>query len=643
MALPFHRRVQLVLVGIVAAVLLSAATADFFILRKELRQETAARLARHEHVLKAQIASDAEGLGRALAGLTRIEALVAALEARDRDALAALAKPVFADLKSAHGITHFYFLEADGKTLFRAHKPEQFGDPTTRNSFRMAAAGGKLAVSLDMGKNFFSLRAVQPILRNGKLVGYMEAAQEIDHVFARLRDITGDEVSLLLSDAYQKAKNSKLGGARLGEFAVLEATAPEAVKTLAGAADLAPGLQQASALFAGGQAAWITPFKDGAGDVAGVLVFQTDLGRAMQGVWANLAIKLLPLALPLLAGFALLYWFAGQLLATLGGDPAYARQAAAAVASGDLTSEIHTGPGDSTSMLATLRDMQRRLRATVREIRTSSDQLALDARRLASVSARTADSAGTQSGAAGSMAATVEEITTSIGMVAYNAQQARQATSDSDRLSQEGSGVIREAIDEISHIAATVRDSAGSIQALAGQSERISEIVRTIHDIADQTNLLALNAAIEAARAGEQGRGFAVVADEVRKLAERTTASTREIGDVIGSIQGSTRQALASMEQQLREVEDGVALASKAGASIEGIQAGSRRVMEVVADISAALDEQRAASRNIADSVERVAAMSEQTTGSVRETAEASTKLSRLAEALATSVHYFKV
>jgi methyl-accepting chemotaxis protein len=184
-----------------------------------------------------------------------------------------------------------------------------------------------------------------------------------------------------------------------------------------------------------------------------------------------------------------------------------------------------------------------------------------------------------------------------------------------------------------------VQGSARTISELEGYSAEISTIVGVIKDIADQTNLLALNAAIEAARAGEQGRGFAVVADEVRKLAERTANSTQQITAMIDKVQSGSRRAVEEMEASVKRVSDGVELAHQAGNSISGIQSAAARVMQAVADIDRALKEQGVASRDIARNVEQVAQMTEQGSQSSRhvsgvagEVVQLSGELKRLAD-----------
>jgi len=188
-----------------------------------------------------------------------------------------------------------------------------------------------------------------------------------------------------------------------------------------------------------------------------------------------------------------------------------------------------------------------------------------------------------------------------------------------------------------------VQSSATVIEELGHQSDQITQIVKTIREIADQTNLLALNAAIEAARAGEQGRGFAVVADEVRKLAERTSRSTTEITSMVERIQKGTRDAVSSMETGVTQAGNGVELADQAGASIAEIRDGAMRVVNVVNNISDSIREQGAVSSDIAKSIENIARMSEESSQAVQETARAARHLQQLSSSLHNLVTRFRL
>jgi len=172
-----------------------------------------------------------------------------------------------------------------------------------------------------------------------------------------------------------------------------------------------------------------------------------------------------------------------------------------------------------------------------------------------------------------------------------SAQTAFEISQETQNLSANGEQVIWQAIDKMHRLSDQVRSSTGQIEKLGDQTRQITSIVNTIKDIADQTNLLALNAAIEAARAGENGRGFAVVADEVRKLAERTSNSTAEIAHTIDAIQADTHAMIDHMNGSLTEVEEGTHLANEAGAAIKQIREGAQRVVEVVSEFSATLND----------------------------------------------------
>jgi len=332
-----------------------------------------------------------------------------------------------------------------------------------------------------------------------------------------------------------------------------------------------------------------------------------------------------------------------NLIRTLGGDPAYASKITRRIAAGDLSSDVACAPGDTTSVLAGMKEMQQTLRKMIDEIVHGAEQLSSASNELLSASEEVATRSHQQSEAASAMAAAVEEMTVSIDQVAENAREAHTISVHAGDLSSRGTLVIHNAASEMNKLSEAVQSSSRVIEELGSQSDQITSIVNTIKEIADQTNLLALNAAIEAARAGEQGRGFAVVADEVRKLAERTSLSTKEIAGMVGKIQNGTRTAVDSMDTGVKQAEKSVELATQAGTSITDIRDGSTRVIDVVNSISDSIREQGAASSDIAKNIEHIAQMSEESARAVRHTADAARHLQQLSASLHVSVSRFKL
>ncbi len=331
-----------------------------------------------------------------------------------------------------------------------------------------------------------------------------------------------------------------------------------------------------------------------------------------------------------------------NIVRTLGGDPSVASAITKRIASGDLATPVERAAGNDDSLLANIASMQETLRNMISSIVSNASQVADAADRLLVASEEVAQRASQQSDAASSMAASVEEMAVSIDQVKENASEAHGISREAGALSEDGAAVIHNAAHEMRKISDAVQSSSQIVEELGRQSDHITSIVNTIKDIADQTNLLALNAAIEAARAGEQGRGFAVVADEVRKLAERTSLSTTEITDMVSKIQTGTRNAVSSMQSGVEQVSNGVELANKAGDSINQIRDGALRVTDVVNGISDSISEQSIASNDIAQKLETIAQMSEESAIAVRHTADAARHLQSLSVSLHQTVERFR-
>ena len=311
--------------------------------------------------------------------------------------------------------------------------------------------------------------------------------------------------------------------------------------------------------------------------------------------------------------------------------------------SGDFTRRVAIDSRDEVGETTrSFNELMANLQTSLRQVHDSLDG-ALEASRTLTVSShQVATSTAHQSEAAAAIAATVEQVTVSISHVSESAHEAMGVSRKSGDLSDQGSEIIHKAAAEMQHIADTVRQTSSSIENLGEQSTQISSIVQVIKEIAEQTNLLALNAAIEAARAGEQGRGFAVVADEVRKLAERTASATKEIGLMINNIQDTASVAVASMAGAVSQVDSGVALAGQAGDAINQIKNESSNVFKTISDISSALEEQSRASGDIAVNIEKVAQMTEQNSVAAEATAGAADNLVVMADTMRTVLGRFR-
>ena len=348
-------------------------------------------------------------------------------------------------------------------------------------------------------------------------------------------------------------------------------------------------------------------------------------------------------ALALVASVIVTVLILRRLAAQVGGEPAYAVEVARRIAARQLDEAVRVEGGREGSVLGAMAEMQAQLSGALGEVQRNARALGEAAGSLQANAARVERASLSQSESGGAIAAAVEQMTVSISQVSDNASEADRLAGEADQRVHEGIRVIDEAGEAMQAIAGRIEASAAVMTELGRNTEGISGIVKVIEELAGQTNLLALNAAIEAARAGEQGRGFAVVADEVRKLAERTAHSTQEIAQMVLRVQESAQQAIEGMRDGEALAGEGLARSGLARDAVSMLEASTALVRDAVASINLALREQRSASAEIARGVEHIAAMSEETHTASRDSAQRADDVKGLAVGLADTVGRFRL
>lgn len=573
----------------------------------------------------------AEAMSAVVAGIPQVQK---AFAEKDRDTLASMFVPGFATLKNGYGARQFQFHEPPAISYLRVHKPAKFGDDLS--SFRQTVVETNQKVKalggIEKGVAGLGLRGIVPVKYDGKHIGSVEFGMSFGQAFF---------------DNFKKRY-----GVDVALHVVKEDGLETFASTLANKTTLnQPHLKTAlngNDVFAHGHikelnvATYARAIKDFSGNAIGVLEIVMDRStyatKQSNATILNLVLGVLAVVVGL---------FISSLIAR--GIVRPIQHAASAMqdiaeGDGDLTQRMEVNGKDEVAELCHgFNQFAKKVHALVSDVAESTTYLNSAAGKMTEVTVELDSSIQRQKSEIDQVATAMNEMTATVQEVARNASEAADSAAAANGQAVDGQHVVEQNISAIQSLAGAVDNAADVINTVEGDSERIGTVVDVIRGIAEQTNLLALNAAIEAARAGEQGRGFAVVADEVRTLASRTQTSTEEIQKMIESLQKGSRNAVTVMQHGREHAEVSVGHATHAGESLTTITEAIASINDMNTQIATAAEEQSAVAEEINRNIVNINDMAVMITSGSQQTSEAGNELETQAGKLQTIVARFRI
>ncbi|MHB0850671.1 methyl-accepting chemotaxis protein [Stutzerimonas nitrititolerans] len=571
----------------------------------------------------------------------RLSALVAsvpevqqAMAGNDRQRLSELFVPGYQQLAKDYGLSQFQFHKAPATSFLRVHKPAQFGDDLSAIRQTIVETNSRQAPvrGVESGVAGLGIRGLVPVRHEGRHVGSVEFGLSFGQAFFdTFKTRYGVDVGLVLRDAN-------------GAFEIF-------ASTFESAALISDG-QRAQA-FAGQDvlfrtdlserplAILVTAVQDFSGKPLGVLEVAMDRSHYADALADMRNTALIVAGIAIALGLLVAALVARGIVRPIRVAVDAMRDIAAG--EGDLTRRLEErGRNEVAELGQAFNQFAEKVRRLVSEVAGSTSQVAAAAEEMSAITDEFNRDVAQQRHEIEQVATAMNEMTATVQDVARNAAQAAASAQAADREAQQGQQVVHETVSSIESVSVEVEHTASAIQRLEADSQSISAVLEVIRGVAEQTNLLALNAAIEAARAGEQGRGFAVVADEVRTLASRTQQSTLEIQQVIEQLQSGARNAAEVMHRGRAQVDSSVLQAQQAGSSLTSITSAVASISDMNVQIASAAEQQSAVSDEISQNVVNINQVADRVTEAAGQTAQASSQLAHLAAGLQSLVGQFK-
>ncbi|WP_312906049.1 methyl-accepting chemotaxis protein [Stutzerimonas nitrititolerans] len=571
----------------------------------------------------------------------RLSALVAsipevqqAMAGNDRRRLSELFVPGYQQLAKDYGLSQFQFHKAPATSFLRVHKPAQFGDDLSAIRQTIVETNSRQAPvrGVESGVAGLGIRGLVPVRYEGRHVGSVEFGLSFGQAFFdTFKKRYGVDVGLVLREengSFKPFATTFQSGTLISDSQRAQAFAGQDVLFQTGA-DGQP------------LAILVSAVQDFSGKPLGVLEVAMDRSHYADALADMRNTALIVAGIAIALGLLVAALVARGIVRPIRVAVDAMRDIAAG--EGDLTRRLEEhGRNEVAELGQAFNQFAEKVRRLVSEVAGSTSQVAAAAEEMSAITDEFNRDVAQQRHEIEQVATAMNEMTATVQDVARNAAQAAASAQAADREAQQGQQVVHETVSSIESVSVEVEHTASAIQRLEADSQSISAVLEVIRGVAEQTNLLALNAAIEAARAGEQGRGFAVVADEVRTLASRTQQSTLEIQQVIEQLQSGARNAAEVMHRGRAQVDSSVLQAQQAGSSLTSITSAVASISDMNTQIASAAEQQSAVSDEISQNVVNINQVADRVTESASQTAQASSQLAHLAAGLQSLVGQFK-